>query len=263
MTMYVQRRKPDSYDRFHNGLAVRGYHSYQEYLASPEWQQFKDWYFKSGLPTKCLICGSNDVVLHHWNYDHIGFDEPGDVVPLCGQHHTEAHQWMARTGTPCRDIVKCLVECFGKTDREAMRLWKPFRNFTNRTPVKRRCCDCNRPLSPKYQRERCWDCLRKVEGVYKPKPPKVKCPKCLAMRRANKMRPSGVCAVCERKHKRKTPQDVLLASQENERWLQEQRKQLMDRQAAKREAKQRQTEAGANTPPSVPSSDTKLAGLTQ
>lgn len=66
--------------------------TYTDYLQSEHWREVKQRYRASRrLPQACVVCGSRQVDLHHLTYSRIGRERLTDLVPLCREHHDEAH----------------------------------------------------------------------------------------------------------------------------------------------------------------------------
>jgi hypothetical protein len=66
--------------------------SYAAYLRSDHWRDVKKRYRASAMPQACVVCGEARVDLHHRTYERLGHEELTDLVPLCRQHHGEAHR---------------------------------------------------------------------------------------------------------------------------------------------------------------------------
>ncbi len=81
--------------KFSDRLAALGFSSYSEYLASPIWATFKNKYRESNRPQRCLVCKSDQIELHHHNYDNLGKELLSDVDPLCRTHHEQVHVILA------------------------------------------------------------------------------------------------------------------------------------------------------------------------
>lgn len=65
---------------------------YAVYLRSGHWQEVKRRYRATRkLPQTCVVCGNQRVDLHHLTYRRIGRERLTDLVPLCREHHDEAH----------------------------------------------------------------------------------------------------------------------------------------------------------------------------
>jgi hypothetical protein len=173
----VKRRKPNRFERFRAGLTVRGYASYADYLASKAWRQFHGWYRRSGLPQWCLICGATNFELHHWNYAHIGQEDPCDVVPLCRKHHQRVHEHLAQHGGDVREFERHFQDVFELTETEAAARFRPFRQMYLSFAQTRRCVDCRCRLAPKHPHCRCWKChktwTKRGSGGNRPRPRRI------------------------------------------------------------------------------------------
>lgn len=152
--------RQDSYARFHEMLRVRGYDSYDHYLASDAWRQFNEWYRRSDLPQSCLVCGCKTVQLHHWTYDNIGQDRPCDVVPLCESHHLELHRWLVASKVPLGQVEVHLRLCFGFDPQAAEAIFRPFLKMQRALskPDAIRCRDCREPLPSRWKSACCRTC---------------------------------------------------------------------------------------------------------
>jgi hypothetical protein len=69
-----------------------GYSSYQDYLLSDNWVNFKNSYRESGKPRFCIRCGEANYQLHHLTYERICREHLDDVIPLCGKCHKQEHK---------------------------------------------------------------------------------------------------------------------------------------------------------------------------
>ena len=85
------------YRDFSQKINSMGYSSYQEYLQSEHWQQFRKKYYRSKKTKKyCIICSTDEVYnfnieLHHKTYTRLGSELLSDVVPVCREHHELIH----------------------------------------------------------------------------------------------------------------------------------------------------------------------------
>lgn len=76
-----------------------GFRSYQEYLASPHWQELVA-KRRRNPDRQCRICGARTrLVLHHRTYVNLGHEKPGDLVDLCEDCNREVH-FNGRIRTP-------------------------------------------------------------------------------------------------------------------------------------------------------------------
>jgi len=71
---------------------------YNDYIKSSAWRAKKRKYRASKLPQNCLVCNSKKVDLHHRTYKRLGNEWLNDLVPLCREHHQEAHSFHKKTG---------------------------------------------------------------------------------------------------------------------------------------------------------------------
>lgn len=64
--------------------------TYQEYLKSEHWQNFRYEVFKY-YGRKCYMCGTEEgqIDIHHNDYSRLGYEHISDVIPLCHFHHEQ------------------------------------------------------------------------------------------------------------------------------------------------------------------------------
>lgn len=218
MQSFVPGKRLDRFGRFHEQLRLRGHASYEDYLASPEWQAFKEWYAKSSFPQYCLVCRSKEFELHHWRYEDIGQDDLHDVIPLCREHHKEIHQHCEKFDIPLNRVVRQLIGCFRFHPARAQAAFRPFLKAYSRSR-KRYCPRCNRRIRMDHRFENCFDCMkeiRKEQAVLraknraanpqparakpekKTKPTPILCAMCNRRRRKEKLNRDGVCGDCSK-----------------------------------------------------------------
>ena len=77
--------------KFTDVLYGYGFKSYEEYLRSDHWSEFKKRYAASGRPMRCVVCRAKRIQLHHHTYERLGHERLSDVTPLCGEHHKNVH----------------------------------------------------------------------------------------------------------------------------------------------------------------------------
>jgi nitrate/TMAO reductase-like tetraheme cytochrome c subunit len=151
------------FDQFVDSLRLRGFSSYEHYLASEDWRQFNLWYRTSNLPKFCLICRNKEFVLHHWNYINAGQESLGDVIPLCEQHHHELHVWLKRTKSNIRAIEHHLHACFDLPKIRAKQALRPFRQWLKKdrksSKITRFCIVCGK-VKVMGIRKKCPSCKR-------------------------------------------------------------------------------------------------------
>jgi len=67
---------------------------YWRYLKSPEWAQIRDWEID-----RAEFCGWQPETghaglhVHHLTYERLGNEAVGDLIVLCADCHTDAHQF--------------------------------------------------------------------------------------------------------------------------------------------------------------------------
>lgn len=69
-----------------------GFPSYQEYLNSERWMDFRS-IILNYYGHKCMLCSvSTNLNVHHNNYDNLGRETMADVIVLCRDCHARHHQ---------------------------------------------------------------------------------------------------------------------------------------------------------------------------
>lgn len=88
---------PNSYTNFSQKISSLGFKSYDEYLVSPHWQDFKKRFYSSSRRKSCLCCElpNFEVELHHITYARLGKERLSDVIPVCRYHHEIIHQLLS------------------------------------------------------------------------------------------------------------------------------------------------------------------------
>lgn len=151
--MQRRKRRPTSYDVFHENLRLQGFRDYNDYLHSETWRRFNELYRQSQLPQKCLACGFPEFILHHWTYERVTFENLSDVIPLCAKCHEKLHRWLLQhKEIELRWVRQQLRQCFGKGRREADKAFAPFLAMERKLaavksrPIQRACQ--SRPNTP-------------------------------------------------------------------------------------------------------------------
>jgi hypothetical protein len=122
-----RKRRPTSYDTFHENLRFNGFRDYTEYLHSDTWRAFNEAYRASKLPQHCLACGGAEFLLHHWTYERVTFEHLSDVIPLCDGCHEKLHRWLiANKNVQLGWVRQQLRQCFGMSRKDADRSFAPF-----------------------------------------------------------------------------------------------------------------------------------------
>ena len=112
-----------------------GYPTYESYLESPHWKQFKNLYYTQH-PRICFITGLPATELHHIRYENLGHESFDDVVPLSDAMHKLVHHVSETYGIPLnkahiylRDTLKKLFQ-LGMAHNAPMKMKKPkFKHF--------------------------------------------------------------------------------------------------------------------------------------
>lgn len=99
--------------KFAERLRLLGHPTYEAYLQSAHWKQFKKAYETSGASVRCAACGSSHFQLHHRTYERLGQELIGDVVPLCETHHEAVHKWLAYRGLPVERTYEAISAVCG------------------------------------------------------------------------------------------------------------------------------------------------------
>lgn len=76
------------------GIVIRALREmpYEEYLCTVHWHQVRQMAFRRH-GHRCGICiRSVGLDIHHITYEHLGFESPEDVIPLCREHHQLRHE---------------------------------------------------------------------------------------------------------------------------------------------------------------------------
>lgn len=82
---------PDNTSSIGARIRPLGYTRYEEYLASPHWQDVRRRYKASELPQDCKCGATTKLALHHKTYVRMGAEELDDLEPLCPPCHRAAH----------------------------------------------------------------------------------------------------------------------------------------------------------------------------
>lgn len=77
-----------------SGRAVVNHAGYKAYMRSPQWQEVRKRYWRSGLPKECFCCHAKGVPLdlHHKTYKNLGCERLMDLTLLCRPCHDEVHR---------------------------------------------------------------------------------------------------------------------------------------------------------------------------
>ena len=94
-----------------------GFESYDRYLGSKHWSQFKEAYRSNvGERHYCLNCKSLDYLLHHLSYERLGSELFSDVMALCHECHDLLHHRMKERKRWCTTVAQAM-RMFGKSER--------------------------------------------------------------------------------------------------------------------------------------------------
>jgi hypothetical protein len=97
--------------------------SLSAYETSALWGLTRERYRLSDRAWACMVCGSEQVQLHHLSYERIGREPLDDLVPLCQHHHYEVEKriraWPALTRREA--TVAYLAACLERSERHHAR----------------------------------------------------------------------------------------------------------------------------------------------
>lgn len=103
--------------------------TYEEYLESDHWVDFRYQYETSGLPCRCLACDYPRFALHHITYSTLGGEGFSDVIPLCKRCHSEIHETIAHHKDRLDRPDISLRRIFAWTAEEVEEKFRPFRKY--------------------------------------------------------------------------------------------------------------------------------------
>jgi len=65
--------------------------NYSEYMQTEQWRQRRS--ARLAFDNHCCVsCGrTNELEVHHTNYNRLGFEPMGDLITLCARCHNDAH----------------------------------------------------------------------------------------------------------------------------------------------------------------------------
>lgn len=116
-------------DGMHQRLMKMGFQSYGAYLSSEFWVEAKRRWRQAGLPRQCAVCGSNAYQLHHITYERLGREKPGDLLPLCHDHHRAVHaaERDRAPGSSALTIRQVVAATTGWNSAQVTAALKPYR----------------------------------------------------------------------------------------------------------------------------------------
>lgn len=117
---------------FQEKLQGLGFPSYDDYLRSDQWMQFKEKFRRSGLPQDCVGCQGTPIELHHRNYGRIGHESLRDVLPLCRDCHRRVHEYAKEHQLGVFATPQILQALHGWTDLETDEKFAPFRDVNRK-----------------------------------------------------------------------------------------------------------------------------------
>lgn len=97
-----RRKKRTTFVPFDKKLESLGFKSYEAYLLSEHWQNFKKRYF-SRHNRICYCCGKPSQDLHHITYENLGRERLRDVKPLCRDCHKIVHAIVKDNKVPLKE----------------------------------------------------------------------------------------------------------------------------------------------------------------
>lgn len=100
-----------SWDEFYASLERLGYDSLQSYFASDHWSGIDRSYRNSLLLQKCMVCGDPKFQLYHQQFNRLGHEEIGDLLPLCSNHYQKLYAYLAEHGWGIQSSQRVLSLC--------------------------------------------------------------------------------------------------------------------------------------------------------
>jgi hypothetical protein len=95
-------------------LKQLGFPSYNVYLISPHWINYRIACLRQPGRNRCAVCQSRRLLqLHHRTYVRIGDERYSDTVTLCKQHHADLHAWLilhSKSITNTDEAIARLIE---------------------------------------------------------------------------------------------------------------------------------------------------------
>jgi hypothetical protein len=77
-----------------------------DYYASPLWAGRKRQWVADGGVMTCFVCGTDERIdLHHLTYRTLGSEAHEELVPLCRDHHEQAHALARIRPRVCRGLA--------------------------------------------------------------------------------------------------------------------------------------------------------------
>lgn len=121
--------------KFSERLYRLGFATHSDYVQSDHWKSFRARYKAGGHRMTCLVCGTRPIQLHHRTYVRLGEELPGDVVPLCREHHVAVHAWLKSSGRIFVEYTHEAITALGGECPPAPR--EPGRRIKSKRPAKK------------------------------------------------------------------------------------------------------------------------------
>jgi hypothetical protein len=94
-----RRRRRRTKTKFQLQLKALGFKTYEAYLKSDHWKEFKEAYYTTRQKV-CYCCSKPARDLHHTSYANLGHEKPSEVVPLCRDCHDKVHTIIRENKVP-------------------------------------------------------------------------------------------------------------------------------------------------------------------
>lgn len=107
-------------------VKTQGFESYEKYLESAHWADFKQECKDAGLADRCIACHYPTVVMHHISYKRLGCEELWDVIPVCNRCHNDLHNKGKALGIPLHNPHLTFKSIWGWEDREVEYIFRYY-----------------------------------------------------------------------------------------------------------------------------------------
>jgi hypothetical protein len=104
-------------------LKEMGFSSYSEYLSSKLWKYIKNKAKRKEAFKYCVICGGEDINLHHIEYNHIDKNTLVNIIPTCFSCHQKIHKEANKNNISLKSAVKIVKKRFKRECEKRYKNW--------------------------------------------------------------------------------------------------------------------------------------------